>query len=315
MTNFESYTYMAENFSSFALLIESMAIFILAISISSVLFYYYRRTAVLDYLLISGTFFFGAFANLFLYLIIDTNLSNPLLLMKANHWCLATVYLLFYIYSIRIRWEKLPRILASLGFIWYVLLVLLIAGYKVIPEMSTRDVLGIEMVHLGNLPLEVGISWNNVFIMGGGYHFLLLLFRILAFTLILVFYLTTDFALKSRKIKILHIIWVIAISMYITPPLLELGHLLSLWNIQNLTSVSQAIVLLSILLVIYITVINSEAILLTHIQLLRAAKLYTTIEALETYEDVKKFGMNSLVRYMKSIPPDLMKSILTKEYD
>jgi hypothetical protein len=261
-------------------------------------------------MIISGTFILAAFMYFSKYVILTFTTIDPLPFLKAHDGCMATLDLLYLIYAFRVRWTRTPRLMKALALLWYLFISFCILTYEIIPIQDSRFVLFATMRNDNTLPVDAGFfSSTGNLILSINYSFLIGLFRAAVFFFILYLYITMDIPIRNKKAILLRRIWIVTLSTYLTQPLLDIANGLYITNIPNHVVLTQFIVVITLILVTYITVFNLEGVLLNHTQLFRAFKLYKRIENLKTSEEIDEFGMASLVRYMKSIPPELMTTI------
>ena len=64
--------------------------------------------------------------------------------------------------------------------------------------------------------------------------------------------------------------------------------------------------LLAIVPTTYIAFKIPEALLISHVQVVRATGLYNKVKSIENPEETSKFGSTSIIKYLQSIPDNLM---------
>ena len=281
-------------------------IIVLAIIPTSLCLYYYAKTSVKEYLFVGMAFVFGIIS---IYATIPNTGPPNLIFDQIFSFSYITVYLFFFLYAIRINADQ-PLRITYVGILWYLFMIYSILSYQLTSVNDEMQVLFINMTKTSDSPDIVGLfKINGVIISGRGFEFVYDLFRIYVFGLILYMYLTTELPLKTTKTMKLWRIWIIAVSFHLLGPLLQIGNALNLWEIQQ--EIISAITFFTLILVAYIAIQHPEAFLITHTQLIRAFTLYEKAQKWEQEAKAVKFGLSSIIDYIKSIPID--HKILIKE--
>ena len=117
-------------------------------------------------------------------------------------------------------------------------------------------------------------------------------------------YLTTRYVIIDDRIRIARNLWIDAASLGCMRPILILGHNLSLWTTDPLFP--NLFNLLGLAVIAYTTIRYPEAILLSKVQIIRAMNLYKAIQSLQTQKQVHEFGLASIVKYLKKLPPEIV---------
>jgi hypothetical protein len=293
---------------------QLLLISILAFFIALKLLYYYKQTSVIDYFLISITFFLGSTTVFFRFIgIVFPDSLNELIIQQIIHSLLNTINFVFFIYAVRVKWMKPPKIILYFGIICYLILQLVIFSFELmyLPEQSF--VIFTKMQSTEEPGLGAGyILEDGTLILGTGYNFLLMSYEVFVFSLILYIYVTTPFVVDTDRVRKIQKLWITAISLYLLRGLITLVYQLSSSDFVDFYSMYSVFLLSSVALVAYIAITHSEAVLLSHIQLFRASKLYLKIVEMKSEGELIEFGMSSVVDYMKNIPPDLKKQLMSK---
>ena len=260
----------------------------------------YRRTGIDDYLLFAGAFF--TFSILLTVSFIGI-VTNWLFIMQLDHWLYNSLFFLWFLHSVRMRWDRTPRIVWYTGVIWYSILMFLILFWEgMSPQPEQAIVLFMEMPHTHSTyyPFGAGIMTSGgVIIYSTAHGILRLLFHMYVWAILLYAYWTVKPVYSSERI-------ILARRLMIFAGLIGLIYMiLSLPWLPEIPLLN-AILFVGFGLVIYVAIRIPEGLVLSQVQIIRAVGLYKQVKDLSSELAVKRFGMPSLVEYLQNIPPEII---------
>lgn len=243
----------------------------------------YQRTGILDFLLFAVLFFSVVIHSLTWANVVS---DYPMLELEViSTLSYDFIWLLLFIHSYRVKWEKTPPLL------WYST----IASYIVIQIIYiVVFILNYPYYDMSNFPNQLSYSLSQMY-------------RLIALLVAIFIYSTVKHIIVDKRVKQARNFWIIAALLFMIPPIWAL---LSTWNIWILNPFISTITnmsnLLAIIFVTFIVVKYPESVLITKVQVIRVLDLYKTVRSSSSAEDLKEFGLPSLVSYMKNIPPEVL---------
>ena len=275
----------------------------------------YLKTFVTDFLLFSGIFLsvtIAAFSQIF------ADGTNILLFFQLQYWALVCTFLFFFLHGSRILWKRTPIIIWFIGISWFVLLTVLICFYKIMPQEETAFVLFMEMPAIAGsyYPKGAGIETNSgVILHSTSYTFLSTLYSLYSTGILLYAYITIKPQYPSQKVVLAKKMWIIVASLIFVYSLCGIPWIYNYFNsIMAMNfNFSLVFVLIAEIMCACIAIFIPESLLISHVQLMRAHKLYEKVQGLKSSEEIARFGMETLVEYLKSIPIQLMTEIETSK--
>lgn len=279
---------------------------LLALLPLKVLFTHYSRTRIKEYLFlffaIFSTFlivFFLAYSKL----TIDIPLLNLVMYQGFLLGC-ASIPLFIFLYVIRIRWETPPKLLLSLVFFWFFLLVVLTLFSRLMSQPDAAPVLIWDNLRQHSYsffhPNGVGLTTSTgIIIYASSFPLLGLFFALAVECLKIYIYVRTELVLPTdHKLRRVRILWIVSACI------LAICYIFLLpWSYNEIFALI-AVILFYIVLN-YIVIRYPEYVLISSVQLIRARNLYDKISSLQTSAEIQEFGLKSLVDYLKSIPSDI----------
>lgn len=250
---------------------------------SFVLIKYYRFFKVDDYLILSGFFIatsIGIISN------IVASQTNELIFYKLHYWGLNVSNFFLFVHATRIIWKKAPRPIWYLGVIWGSILVFLITFWEIMEQPESAKVLFVTIPHStsSHYPQGAGLmTQGGVVIYSTAHRILSILYFIFTMALFLFAYYKVEPVGAYKKN-------VIAKRLWMTAGLLYLMYLIWVlpWFGENF--LKNILVLLTIVIISYISIFLPEAVLISEVQLTRTSNLYKIVEELYNLEAVEKPG-------------------------
>ncbi len=260
----------------------------------------YRRTGIEDYLIFAAAFF--TFSILLTTSVIGI-VTKELFIMQLDHWLYNSLFFLWFLHSVRMRWDRTPRVVWYTGIIWYALLMFLILFWEVMsPQPDNAIVLFMEMprTHSTYYPFGAGImTTGGVIIYSTAHGILRLLFHMYVWAILLYAYWTVKPVYSSERI-------ILARRLMISAGVIGLIYMiLSLPWFPDIPLLN-AILIIGFGLVIYVAIRIPEGLVLSQVQIIRAVSLYKEVKDLSSELAIKRFGMPSLVEYLQNIPPEII---------
>lgn len=282
-----------------------------------VLYRLYRRTQVIDYLLYAGVFL--AFSLSVVFVSLATN-TNSLIFWQLRHIMMYLTYILIFFHAIRLAWIKFPKYLTSFIVIWLVILVILTLLWKSMPnregvvlfwEMDPHSIDSLFSLWSGEpkLPdLGAGLTINGVIILSTSHPLLAYVYYFLVACIYLYVYLTQKPASPTPRIILARRLWILVGVINFTAT-----GLLVLWPFSMTTEVVILLVIAELALIAIVALKYPESMLLSHVQLHRAANLYEKVQAMQDNCETMQVetGMTKVIEYlrmidMKAIEADLV---------
>ncbi|MHA2247083.1 MAG: hypothetical protein ACXADY_19215 [Candidatus Hodarchaeales archaeon] len=258
------------------------------------LFRSYQRTEIIDFLIFAGLFL-SVFVNNFAYanLISDYPIG---ILEYAAVISYLFIWLLLFLHVFRVKWEKSPTILwysTLLIFIVQILIyfVIVVSGYS--PIILSRSY---YLFIKSNKPLLLVVFSIS--------H----LFRVVALLVAIFIYLTVEHIIVDKRVTRARNFWIITAIIFLIPPISTLGVWWNIWVGNPLIAIISNITNFAIIFVAYIVIRYPESVLISKVQVVRALDLYKTVQSTTSNDELKEFGMPTLVNYIKKIPPELLAS-------
>ncbi len=277
-----------------------LSVFVLSMFPVILLFRYYRRTKILDYLLFCLVFVSVMVAQISDFRI---NIQSSVELAQIIDSTHAFVYLFLFIHALRMKWEEAPRVLWYLGIIWFSVIQFSIIFYEYIELTEDPTVLFTKMRTDKTIPDLYALSTQSgLIIMGNGYRFLFISFRIYVLIIFTYAYLTISELIIYERVKQVKFLWIFASGSVTLNSLLKLGHSLFIWNLPEFI-VGDILNLISFLAIAIVSTKYPEGVLLSQVQVIRALSLYKKVNAFNLKEK-KEFGMSYLILYLNQLELD-----------
>ncbi len=265
-----------------------------------VLLKHYRRTSMNDYLIFMGVFISVPFLT---SSVILAGLTDKLIFHQLTFWMLSIIFLLLFLHAVRIVWVHTPRIIWFTGIIWFMILVLLITFWELMPQQPDRATVlfwKMSFTQYDHYPDGAGISTDSgIYIFTTQHAILFWLYGIFSACLVIYAYITTDLILPTkeiRKAKYILILAYIVFFIWMIIIILPLG-----FNLHYIDSLS----FVTLFIMAYVSIFIPEAMLISHAQLLRVHELYKKVQSLENENEIEEFGMERLTEYLKLLPPEI----------
>jgi len=276
-----------------------------------ILFRYYRKTTIADYLLFCSVFVSIIISQLsdFLRVFFIDHKSIDQILVQINDSTQAFIYIFLFIHALRMKWEHVPKLIWYIGIIWFMIIQISIICYQSVMIDGAGLVIFTEMRPDRSINfMTYAFIHQNKIIMGHGFRFIFLVFRLCVLIVFLYVYLTISQSIEYKKIRQIQFYWVIASMLSIVNTVLKLGHSLHFITISSfkLGDIFNILTLISIAIV---SIRYPEAVLVSKSQIIRGLALYDRIQQIKTEEDKEEFGIDQLVDYLQSIPQDLIDQI------
>lgn len=275
---------------------------------SFILLKQYIKTSIVDFLLFSGVFF-SVTATCFSSIFADA--TNILFFFQLHRWALVFTFLFFFLHGSRILWTRTPTVIWYIGIIWFAILVFLILFWEIIPQEDTAFVLFMEMPHGPNQfhPKGAGLKTPGGVILNSSSHRLLSdLYSLYTAGILGYTYIKIKPIHPTKKIVITKRLWLIIWSLVFVYGILGLPwvfHFLSS-IISSFSTIRFLLILIAEVLSAFIAIMIPESMLISQTQVLRAQKLYKQVQQFHSKQEIKEFGMESLVEYLKHIPKEAM---------
>jgi hypothetical protein len=186
------------------------------------------------------------------------------------------------------------------------------------PQEETAFVLFMEMPAIANSyhPKGAGIEINSGIILHStSYTFLTTLYSLYSTGILLYAYITMKPQYPSQKVVLARRMWIIAsclILMYCISGIPWISNYLNSITAMNF-NFNLVFVLIAEIICACIGIFIPESMLISHVQLMRAHKLYEKVQGLKSSKEIAQFGMETLVEYLKSIPKELVTEIETSK--
>ncbi|MFX1515603.1 MAG: hypothetical protein ACFFC6_04780 [Promethearchaeota archaeon] len=239
---------------------------------TTILYKYYRKTSILDYLIFSSLFF-SAFINLLIFAVnTDLEVSNPILSQIEMSSYIIIMFLIL-IHTFRIKWEKTPPL------IFYPNLLLFL--FLLIP---------FELVF--SPEAEILILINTL-----GH-----LYRIGALIFAIYVYTTVNILIEDVRLERVRKLWILVGLLLILFPIQRIGLILNFWGTNDFIEIMSTT---GLILVALIALIYPEFVLISKIQISKAINLYTEVLSFQS-DQIEDFGMKVLVNYLRRIPPEII---------
>ena len=284
---------------------ESINLIIAVLSIipAIILYKQYRRTIVLDYLIFSLAFV--TVSSTLIWTIFST-IFKLLIFYQLHHISYFLTSYFFFLHGTRLRWKRTPKLIWYIGHGWLIIAVISILFFKIAAQTEYATVLFIQMPHgySSYYPNGAGVNLTkDVILYSTSHNIFRVLYSLFAFFVMLYAYLTVEMAHKTPSISRSRNLWLVAIVnsiIYFTAILP--------WALAYIHFDVQIILSVALVIVAYSTLRIPEGMLMSHIQITRASFLYLKVQKMTSNEEKQSFGMESLVKYLHSLPKELMAS-------
>ncbi len=266
---------------------------------STILLKHYFKTKLGDFRLFAMFFILG---GLGLFMVSLSGIYELLILEQLRQWIFSTMIFVLFLHSVKILWEKPPKIIWYTGVIWYTVLMLLGLFFEIFDQPPDKaKVLFLELPHTfsGTHPFGAGVKTEGgTIILSSSYNQLWYLFLIFTLVLLIYSYIKVNPFNPTKRIILAKKLWLAAWISYGLYAVIGIG-LNFLFDLGNI------FILLAVLIVGYIAFRIPEAMLISEIQILRAFDLYNKVNDLTTEEEKSEFGMSKLVDYLLNLPNEL----------
>ncbi|MHA2503665.1 MAG: hypothetical protein ACXAE3_12435 [Candidatus Kariarchaeaceae archaeon] len=291
-------------------LLPSIVITAILLVPGSIELYYYFKTRLFDYLLLSGVYLSTIFLFVANIMIINESHGGYLFPLKSQFIATHVTYFLMLIHVNRIRNSTKSKVLLVIGSLWFVTLMFLTLSWELTIQPDSINLLGIKL----------GIGYEGVHPQGASYYLGSLLlysssFRLLGdlFGIFVFGYMFYTYYLITPLIQYYRIIqarrlWLVAISLF-------LGSLfLSLPGIYvTLGALLPTILLMfAFMILTYVAVFIPEALIMSEVLIFRMHRLYDLLDENEDGSvNIPVYNIAGILSYLASLPQDLF----TKELD
>ena len=273
---------------------------------SLILLKQYLKTFVVDFLLFSGVFL-SVTVTCFSSIFADT--TDLLIFFQLHRWALVFTFLFFFLHGSRVLWTRTPTIIWYIGIIWFAILIFLICFWEIMPQDDSAFVLFMEMPHGPNQfhPKGAGLQTLGGVIINSSSHRLLSdLYSLYTAGILGYTYIRIKPIHSTKKIVFTKRLWIIIWSLVFVYGVLGLPWVFSFFSsmISSFSTIRFLLILVAEVLSAFIAIIIPESMLISQTQVLRAQKLYKHVQHFHTEQEIKEFGMESLVEYLKNIPKE-----------
>ncbi|MFW9994726.1 MAG: hypothetical protein ACFFD4_21970 [Candidatus Odinarchaeota archaeon] len=284
-----------------------------------VLYLLYRRTGVADYLIFAGVFFS---LSLSVFFALVAPKINSLIFWQLRHVSMYVSYFLIFLHAVRLAWSKQPKYLTVVMVTWFIMLVILTLLWEPMPnergvvlfwEMDPHSLETIidPRTEGSKLPeMGAGLVINGVIILSTSHPLLAYGFYFLTACTYLCVILTQKPANPTPRITIARRLWILTGIVNFSAT-----GLLLFWPFSVTYELAVILVIVELVLIAVVALKYPESMLITHVQLVRARKLYEIVQTIseKQIQEVKfaQFGIASLSEYLKSIPEDLMEELIS----
>ncbi|MHA2502900.1 MAG: hypothetical protein ACXAE3_08525 [Candidatus Kariarchaeaceae archaeon] len=257
----------------------------------------YLRTNIADFMLFSGVFICTALASFSNVVASETEL---LLFYKINSMVINVTFLILTLHAIRIRFDQPRKLMITLNLIYFSVLTIILFMWQLETQPDVGKVLFWELTYssTNHHPKGAGFSLADGTIIYSTSHYLLgLVYWIYSSLILLYSYITTKPVFSSHRIRRGRQLWVLTWSI-----LLMWAILLLPWAPK--TDLINSLLLLSLLLIVFLSIKYPESLLISQTQVIRALALYEKVNA----RIVPEIGMDSLVEYLQNLPDSVVYS-------
>jgi hypothetical protein len=257
-----------------------------------------------DFLLFALFFIIGGIG---LMVVTLSGVYETLFLEQLRTWTITTSTFLLFIHTSKIRWVKTPKIIWFTGIIWYSVIMVLTLFYEIFEQPDKARVLIFgELPHgfSGTFPFGAGVRINgDIIIYSTTYSHIWLGFLIFTLSLAIYSYIKTEAFNPTKRIILARRLWIVAWFSYLLYAVIALRIVESM---DVLGDMSNVFILISIIVIGYISFRLPEAMLITQAQIINASELYKRIMALDNDHSRVEFGMDELVKYVQSISKEVL---------
>ena len=279
-----------------------LSIAVLSVFPAILLYNHYKKTGISSFLYFTIAFISVSIIELTLVFRDLTSLSA--LSEQVGDFTTIVLYTIFFSHALRIKWVKSPIIFLVTNILFFAVNLILILFYSPVVVSQREFSLFMNMYRYGDTTNSFGVKIGDNLIQANGYSFLLFIYGFYVTALFLYVYITTPPVSKNVRVHLVRKIWILIGFFVIFSPLMALGHLVGLWTGQLIFGVLSN--LIAMLLIIFITLRYPESLLISESEIIRSGNLYTTVQNLNSVQEIKNFGMPQLVEYIKSLPTDLL---------
>lgn len=265
---------------------------------STILLKNYFKTKLIDYLYFALFFIFGSLGLLAVSL---SKFYELLILEQLRQWLLVTAIFLLFLHTVKILWDKPPKIIWYSGVIWYALLMFLTFFFKIFDQPDKAKVLFLELPHTfsGTHPFGAGVQTENgIIIISTSFNQLFNLYFLLIMVLLNYAYIKVKPISPTKRIIRAKRLWLVAWISFLIWAVIAIG-------INFLFEIGNMFILITMIIIAIIAFTIPEAMLISEHQILHAIDLYNRINELRTEKQKDEFGMPELVKYIQSLPSDL----------
>jgi len=279
-----------------AIEILALAIAILAMAPFFILVRQHRRTGINEYLLLASFFFVGALDQVVFIL---TGVNEKLIYYQLLTFLFTLTFFLIFLHAIRIIWIEPPRLLLIVGYSWFLLILILTLFWSIEeqPDQTTFGFLTINHFDSGYHPKGAGFTIGGNPIYSSSFPHLNILFSIFTSSTILYVHLKMTPFHPTPKILKIRKLWIIAWTLLL---LFSIGQFVT----NSVHLVPEIFLFAGTILVFYIAAVMPEALVISHVQILRANQLYTQVKSIDqefTVIGVRADLPEPLTAYISSI--------------
>lgn len=276
----------------------------------SFLVYFYRRTNLLDYLILALVYLFTAFLFIAAAIIqVSENgivLLNQIIFISAN----TTFYLLF-IHSLRIRSRKMNRPKLVIGSVWYGLLVIMLFLWTELPSQpESYELLGLNILQSYDpYGKDAGLVIGSVYLYTSAFRLISDLFSLFVFVHIIWMYSRVQLVASNPRTIFARRVWIVGLSFFLLSVICVFpGVNQFLEGIIGTFPISETFQLMGLLVASYIALRVPETLLISHAQVLRVIDLYEEVTKQESKEfEDPSYGLEFIVNFLLSLPRSLFK--------
>lgn len=254
----------------------------------------YLRTRITDYLIFASFLFFAGFALIADPLASSTNL---LIFYQLHHISIDSAVFSISLHASRVIWSKIPKLFLILSSGYYLFLFVLTMSWHLMIQPDVGKFLFFDIKHSYSsyFPLGAGLTIGNVIIYSTAFRYFGEIYR----TIIILFLVWAYIKIKPVETSP-RIIW--AKRLWIISWLFVLIHAFSLFPWTNITDVVSIFLIISGVLIVFITLTIPEALLISHIQVYRLLKVYDSISKTDKTKYLSMVDQNKrLFDYLQSI--------------
>jgi len=194
---------------------------------------HYKQTRIEDYLIQAAIWLNGMISAYFAS-IRASNLEHLVIYDIGTNFTYILFNYFFFIHAIRLRWDKIPKVLTSVFSVFTLILLYFILNYQLITEPETQNLWLINMKMVPGRMFEGAfVTSNGTILLSRAYFFLGHIYILFMTTVFIYSYLTADLVFGADEIKRWKNLWIILIIIWVLRPLDAMFHLLGFLGIQS----------------------------------------------------------------------------------